>query len=285
MKRLTEKQKKLAYRWLVHGPWRVAAQPLYKMLLNVELATHRLVDARSEAVICPELREVTALIKTFERPQRCRALVSSIRRFYPDIPIIVVDDSCRPHALPGLTTHMMPYDSGVSAGRREGLSLVKTKYVINLDDDFVFFRKTDICSVIKQLEAFNEIDIVGGMVIDLPLYNKHERATGLYKHSTRSLVPVGSSIGGLEVRDKVFNFFVGRTESIRSVNWDSSLKRLDHADFFTRAKGQLVSVYNPNFRVLHVRDPFEFAYLKKRRDVDNDFAYLHSKYAKPWGPR
>ena len=34
----------------------------------------------------------------------------------------------------------MPYDSGISAGRNEGLRHVTTKYVLLLDDDLVFFR-------------------------------------------------------------------------------------------------------------------------------------------------
>ena len=38
-------------------------------------------------------RDITVVVKTFERPECLRRLVSSIRRFYPGIPVFVVDDS------------------------------------------------------------------------------------------------------------------------------------------------------------------------------------------------
>ena len=38
-------------------------------------------------------RDVTVLVKTFERPEALRRLVTSIRRFYKRMPIVVVDDS------------------------------------------------------------------------------------------------------------------------------------------------------------------------------------------------
>ena len=67
------------------------------------------------------------------------------------------------------------------------------------------------------------------------------------------------------------------------VNWDRALKRLDHADFFTRSKGKLLTVYNPRLQILHVRNPFDSAYRKIRFDLDADLAYLTRKYARPWG--
>ena len=37
--------------------------------------------------------DVTVLVKTFERPDALRRLLSSIRSFYPRLPIVVIDDS------------------------------------------------------------------------------------------------------------------------------------------------------------------------------------------------
>jgi len=284
LKPLTAKQKKLAYRWLVHGPMRAVAQPLYLGLLNAEIIAHRAVDALSAVKPAADLVNVTAIIKTFERPGRLRSLVRSIRRFYPDLRIIVIDDSRDPVPLPGVTTHIMPYDSGLGAGRSKGLSMVETKYVLNLDDDFVFFNRTDLPRALDLMERCSDIDIMGGMVIDLPLYITHDyRRADLFESSVASLVPAGQRIAGLEVYDKVADFFIARTDRIRLVDWDPALKRIVHADFFTRAKGNLVTVYNLDLRVLHVRNPFDTAYLNIRFNTGEDLAYLTQKYSRPWG--
>jgi glycosyltransferase involved in cell wall biosynthesis len=94
---------------------------------------------------------VTVLIKTFERPDCLRRLVASIRRFYPRIPILVVDDSREPLDLvrEGVTRYLHePYNS-LSSGRNFGLRHVETPYVLVIDDDMVFGRKTDIGRMLR----------------------------------------------------------------------------------------------------------------------------------------
>jgi hypothetical protein len=93
------------------------------------------------------------------------------------------------------------------------------------------------------------------------------------------VIEPGEKIGDLEVYDKVPNFFIARTDRVRLVGWDEKLKRIDHADFFTRAKGTLVSVFNPELEVLHVKNPFDTEYKKYRNDTEADWSYLRRKYS------
>ena len=81
-----------------------------------ELRLERLLDAFAPSEAIDE-RLVTALVKTFERPHILRRLVASIKRLYPTLPIVVVDDSREPSSLAEVHTIPMPYDSGISAGR------------------------------------------------------------------------------------------------------------------------------------------------------------------------
>ena len=60
---------------------------------------------------------------------------------------------------------------------------------------------------------------------------------------------------------------LARRASLKRVLWDPTLKRADHSDFFTRTLGVLVSVFNPELRALHVRTPFDAAYMSKRLDL------------------
>ena len=131
------------------------------------------------------------------------------------------------------------------------------------------------------MDRVNEIDIMGGMVVDLPLYIVHDyRGARLFDTGAKPVHAAGSRVGGLEVYDKVADFFLARADRLRLVDWDPGLKRLVHADFFSRAKGVLTTVFNPALRTLHVRNPFDAAYLNIRYDTDDDLARLSAKYAR-----
>src|SRR5687767_3502717 len=67
------------------------------LVIREELLAQRVLDAAFSAPK-PEvsLADVTAVVKTFERPRLLRRLLLSIRRMYPRLAIIVVDDSKRP---------------------------------------------------------------------------------------------------------------------------------------------------------------------------------------------
>jgi glycosyltransferase involved in cell wall biosynthesis len=272
-------------RWLVYGKPRVIGKPLYAFIIAAELAAERGLDAlhprrrpNDRSLVAENL---TAIVKTFERPKVVKRLIASIKRQYPELKIIVVDDSRQPIEIDGVQMVALPFDSGVSAGRNEGLRHVSTRYVLNLDDDFVFYRHTDLDTALSLIEQHVQIDIMGGEQLDLPLFEKFNyRQAAL--HPTRALAthPPGSTIGGLPVYDKVPSFFIARTDRIRLVGWDPNIKRLDHADFFTRAKGVLTTVFNAKMKCLHARTPFDTTYMQSRYDVEMDQAVLKMKYYK-----
>lgn len=252
----------------------------YELLVGMELFFERILDSLlSRAVDAGELDEVTAVIKTFERPKKLKRLVKSIKRLYPGLKIIVVDDSRQPQHLEGVETIVMPYDSGVSAGRNAGLAAVSTRYMLCLDDDFVFNRHTDLLSVYRAMQLHPEIDLLAGEVVYLPLRIVHNYSeTPVFRTEQLPLHEPGSYIGDYRVHLKVPNFYLGRTEKIRLVGWDKNLKRLDHADFFTRAVGVLTSAQDRRFRVLHYPTYFNQTYMERKNDTQRDGLVLHHKY-------
>jgi len=262
------------------GPFRLLVAPVYGMLVSSQLGYERLLDA---ILVRPcddaELDQLTALIKTFERPKKLKGLIRSIRRRYPQLKIIVVDDSREPGKLRGVETIVLPYDSGVSAGRNAGLKKIQSPYMLCLDDDFVFNRQTDLLQTLKDIKSNPDIDILAGEVIYLPLRIVHDYArTPVFPTGAFPLHPPESRIGGFPVQLKVPNFYLARTDKIRLVGWDDKLKRLDHADFFTRAVGVLTAVQNSKFKVLHYPTYFSKRYLEKRNDIAHDKMVLHHKY-------
>ena len=115
---------------------------------------------------------LTIIIKTFERPYIILRLIKSIRIMYPRIKIIVVDDSKIPQRINDVQTVFLPYDSGISKGGNEAVKIVNTKYLLLLDDDFIFYRYTKVLPLLRMFEKYPNIDIIGGQVIYIPFYRK-----------------------------------------------------------------------------------------------------------------
>jgi hypothetical protein len=265
----------------LNGTSRAIVGAIHGSVVAQELMLERLLDAVTPRPTIDQalVSQLTALVKTFERPHVLRRLVRSIRRLYPTLRIVVVDDSREPVQLHGVDTITMPYDSGVAAGRNEGLKHVTTPYVLVLDDDFVFFRKTRLGPALAVMERHVDIDIMGGQLIDLPFFEKRAVPRGaIFPTDAIPVRPIGSSVGGLEVVDKVSTFFLARRSSLERVRWNADLKRVDHADFFTRALGVLTTVFNPELRCLHARTPFNTAYMRSRLDVAESLRVLEERY-------
>lgn len=254
-------------------------RPLMRVGLDgvnaVEAVAQRAVDLGRDAA--PPLPDgvVTAVIKTFQRPRQVRRLVASMRRVQPDLPIIVVDDNREPTPIPGTELLAMPYNSGISAGRNAALRRVETPYVLLLDDDFIFTRQTALAGPIATMEAVADVDILGGAVVNLPDFSvnpyAHITMTG---HPATPRFAQGATVGGLPVYAKVPNFFVGRTERVRTIGWTEELKVLEHHEFFWRAWGELTTVYDSSWRVIHARNPFDRSSAERNENLATSRAAL-----------
>ncbi|GAA4723099.1 glycosyltransferase [Sphingomonas lutea] len=276
MKPLSERQAKIARALAVDGPLRLFAKPLFRAALagQVQWFAARMGAPRT----LPE-GKVTAVIKTFERPRRCKALVASIRRGWPDLPIIVVDDSRAPGDYPGCRVIRLPFNVGLSAGRNAGLAAVETEYVLNLDDDFLFERGTAVDGALALLEQHPQVDLLAGLVIDLPLLIRHDSSHArLFGAPPAPIIAAGTMVGPVRVMDKVPNFFLARTAAVKAIGWDPELKLLEHADFFSRARGRIVSAQWDGWRILHQRDPFDRHYRIFRDNAAESLAHLKRKY-------
>jgi len=260
---------------------RFLAEPLFDGLVRAELAVIERWDAGlpKDDVAPAELARVTAIIKTFERPRLLRRLVHSLQQAFPALSIIVADDGRAPNHLPGVRTLELPFDSGVSAGRQAALDAVDTELTWVLDDDFIVLNGTRLGEAVRGLEQHPRLDLVGGNVIDLPLFNRRGSPRDpLYPTPASPRIELGTRFGEIVVCDKVPNFFVARTDGLRRVGWDARLKRVEHGDFFTRARGVLATGYLPSFWCFHAQTPFDSAYMLRRDDYAADEALLRARH-------
>ncbi|XP_006859663.1 PREDICTED: beta-1,4 N-acetylgalactosaminyltransferase 1 [Chrysochloris asiatica] len=193
---------------------------------------------------------VTIATKTFLRYDRLRTLIASIRRFYPTVTVIIADDSEKPEQISGpyVEHYLMPFGKGWFAGRNLAVSQVTTKYVLWVDDDFVFTARTRLERLVDVLER-TPLDLVGGAVREISgfattyrqLLSVEPGAPGLGNclRQRRGFHHELVGFPGCVVTDGVVNFFLARTDKVREVGFDPRLSRVAHLEFFLDGLGTL----------------------------------------------
>lgn len=200
------------------------------------------------------IMDITFIIKTFERHDKIENLLKSIKYYYPDIPIIITDDSYNPIPITGdnIEWYALPFDSGLSAGRNFMVDKVKTKYFLLLDDDFVFSNETVIENFYNILEN-SDIDIIGGNVKNLD--GKLLTFNGILSLGNDNILRYKKDYYELfdnyVTCDMVLNFFLAKTETIFHYNWDVRQKLAEHTAFFWCNKGNIKVAYTDTVLILH----------------------------------
>jgi glycosyltransferase involved in cell wall biosynthesis len=192
-------------------------------------------------------RDITVLVKAFERPKALRRLLASVRRLYERVPVVVVDDSAKPLApVPAEVTAYVhePYDSlGAAGGRNLALRHAETPYVLFCDDDMVFERRTDLGHMLHAVES-TPFDIVSCVWLDYDpwkgICRGPRRFEGTLDVEDRVLVhrlgATRGSLDGLPVYDVVHQFFVAARERLGEDPWDAELNLSEHYELFLRFK-------------------------------------------------
>jgi GT2 family glycosyltransferase len=200
------------------------------------------------------LSACTALIRSFERPQCVARLVESIRQFYPDLRVIVGDDSFNPQPRSDVEWLSLGVDVGVSRGRNALLEAVQTPFFLMMDDDYIFHRHTRIESLMDVVSS-GKADIATGQlqtpdgewsrIFRFEIENTYMTATMLKPEPPRTVCDFGSV------------FFVANTEKVREAGgWDDEFSGgSEHPIFFVRMKyAGIKTVCVPDVWCDHVQD-------------------------------
>ena len=209
--------------------------------------------------IMPLDLQTTFIIKTFERPNSLFILLKSIDKFYPNVPIIIIDDSKKPLDKKW-ASHIQyiytEFDIGLSEGRNRAVKLVKTKYFVLLDDDLEFTEQTKIETFRELLEKYN-FDLIGGKYYHFG--QQDLRFEGFLKIYRKVLYIclyeyLIDDCDAMRV-DFTHNFFLAKTNVIQKNPWDSELKLAEHENFFLELKNKHVKVgYTPLVSINHLQD-------------------------------
>ncbi|XP_054465279.1 beta-1,4 N-acetylgalactosaminyltransferase 1a isoform X2 [Anoplopoma fimbria] len=192
---------------------------------------------------------VTIATKTFLRYDKLKDLIDSIRQYYPTVTIVIADDNEHPQSVTGphIEHYIMPFEKGWFAGRNLAVSQVTTKYVLWVDDDFIFTANTKVERMVDILEK-TTLDLVGGAVREVTGYTATYRHTisveeggedGDCLHIRNGYYHVIDGFPNCVVADAVINFFLGRTSKVQQVGFNPRLARHGHLEFFIDALGSL----------------------------------------------
>uniref|UniRef100_A0A8D2ZL75 Beta-1,4 N-acetylgalactosaminyltransferase n=1 Tax=Scophthalmus maximus TaxID=52904 RepID=A0A8D2ZL75_SCOMX len=192
---------------------------------------------------------VTIATKTFIRYDKLKDLIDSIRTFYPTVTIVIADDSEHPQPVTGphVEHYIMPFGKGWFAGRNLAVSQVTTKYVLWVDDDFIFTANTKLEKMVDILEK-TTLDLVGGAVREVTGYTVTYRHTmsveeggeeGDCLHIRNGYHHVIEGFPDCVVADAVINFFMARTDKVQQVGFNPRLARQAHLEFFIDGLGSL----------------------------------------------
>ncbi|KAG5836245.1 hypothetical protein ANANG_G00252540 [Anguilla anguilla] len=196
---------------------------------------------------------VTIATKTFLRYEKLQNLIDSIRRYYPTVTIVIADDSEHPKPVTGpyIEHYIMPFGKGWFAGRNLAVSQVTTKYVLWVDDDFIFTGSTKLEKLVDVLES-TTLDLVGGAVREATGYTATYRQTisieageeeGDCLHMRRGFHHVVQGFPNCVITDGVINFFLARTDKVQQVGWRptwvSESRVYAHLEFFIDGLGSL----------------------------------------------
>ncbi|XP_066119972.1 beta-1,4 N-acetylgalactosaminyltransferase 2 isoform X2 [Saccopteryx bilineata] len=216
---------------------------------------------------------VTIATKTFLRPHKLMTMLRSVREYYPDLTVIVADDSKEPLKINDshVEYYIMPFGKGWFAGRNLAISQVTTKYVLWVDDDFLFNDKTKIEMLVDVLEK-TELDVVGGSVLGNTFQFKlllEQSESGDCLHRRPGSFQPLHGFPNCVVTSGVVNFFLAHTERLLRVGFDPLLQRVAHSEFFIDGLGSLHVGSCPNVVIGHqAHSP----------DVDLELAALEKTY-------
>lgn len=226
---------------------------------------------------------LTICIPTFERPDCLRRLLESIRKFYPEERIIVVDSGKERPARDVATEfsvaryEVLPFYCGVSAARNALVRLADTELIFMCDDDMEFTEKTDLHRLpLLMREARCDLLSVGIMNDGKYLGTYWGRLDKTEDGALLRIAQPYERIGRVAIFDVVNNIFLAVRSKIASILWDERLKTSELLEFFWRAKGKIRCGQTVVVTINHLRekeDPYYASFRSKAeyyaKEADN----------------
>ncbi len=243
-------------------------------------------------------RNTTLCIKSFERPQCLHKCLKTFRQKYPICKIKVADDSCvtTQNNISDICREFsadfipIPYDSGLSIGRNTLVDTIDTPYTFLVDDDVIFGDNADI-ECLYQALRLHKLDLAAASCRKdgvLRPFEGHFKIVGEYLIQQYGSI---TNYNGISAYNIVNNVWLAKTDSIKPIRWEDSLKLGEHIDWFLKAwLAELKITYMPNVVIDDTADRPTEVYKKARNrclDYHNETCdrwckYFNARYLCRW---
>ena len=190
-----------------------------------------------------DLSQLTAIIPASNRQKSLNRLIRSVKKSYPELKLMVADDSQEALKCGDATGLRLPAGAGRSAACNAMLARLRTPYFLLLDDCCEFSKETRIESL-AELVAGDKLDVAGGDLTGCRrrlwfFVKRHPQpGHGTFEISGDSLLVQHGhrTVGeGYSWCDMVPNFYVARTDKVRNMGgWDPELMNDERVEFFFR---------------------------------------------------
>lgn len=233
------------------------------------------------------MKNVGILITTFERDKHLFDLIHSIRKFYDEISIYVVDqgksDEDKEKFLSnyGCDLIQIPWDSGLSLARNIGMKIMKENYAVICDDDFVFTRDTKLERWYELLHSLPNVGIAAGVLKqrDREWHYEHELELKEDRYIIKDFKKISwKNLNGIPYfyTDLCLNFFMMKKQAWRENKWDVDYKIIqEHIHFFLSMKfnSRWKVIYTPKVMARHNKiytgDEYDEIRASKQRKIKN----------------
>jgi GT2 family glycosyltransferase len=195
-------------------------------------------------VATSDTSKLTAIIRTFDRPQALKRLVKSIRKFHPTMKVLVADDGIEATSCKQADCFRLPSEKGQAAAHNALLARVRTPYFLLLDDRSELHRESQLPTLV-DLVASDRLDIAAGSLVSCQtkfwFFTKRKPIAehGLLEIAGDRVALIAGSRSqgdGFWWCDLVANYFVARTDRVRAMGgWDPELRDDSREEFFFRA--------------------------------------------------
>jgi GT2 family glycosyltransferase len=231
------------------------------------------------------MKEVTAIVISFLRPDYTMACIKSLKEVYPDIKIVVGENGDWNQEIADLCQTLkakyikLPFDSGVCVGRNRLIDVVDTTFVLVGDDDFFYTKETGVDRMLELIKNHPEMDLIGGRITEGGVLKNYQ---GSIERHGNYIVNIPINLEEVQYEydkesnlryikaDLTFNFFVAKTERIKDVPWDEQIKvSYEHLSWFIDLQENKRNVYfTPDTVVIHKPDHIRAVIESKEAEHD-----------------
>lgn len=226
------------------------------------------------------MKDVAILIVTFLRDDHLFQCVKSIRKYYPELRILIVDQGRWDQKkedflqLQRCEVLRLPFDAGLAMSRNLGMQTLKEKYVVICDDDYVFTERTKLENFRTVLEQRADVGLCAGSLESRNQKWNYEHYLDKFKNYyilREILDPKWQEAGGVKylLCDLVLNFFMLRRSCWKDCSWDPYYKIVqEHVQYFLDLKdqGKWKVAYTPSVHAIHDKKPVSDEYEFMRSD-------------------